>query len=62
MLYLADYLPDPGDAFEVEGYRFRVQSVRGRRIALLRVTAPAPEPEEGEAAEDEAGDDPDGKD
>ena len=62
VLDLADSLPDPGDAFEVEGYRFRVQSVRGRRIALLRVTAPAPEPEEGEAAEDEAGDDPDGKD
>ena len=40
ILELADRVPGPGEVFEVEGYKFRVQSVRGRRIALLRVTAP----------------------
>lgn len=45
VLKLADKLPHPGDVFEVEGYRFHVQSMRGRRIALLRVEVPAPETE-----------------
>ena len=49
-----DRLPHPGDAIEVEGYVFRVQSMRGRRVAMLRVEAPEPEP-----AED---DEPDKKD
>ena len=40
VLDLADELPDAGSSYETEGWRFRVQSVRGRRIALLRVTAP----------------------
>jgi putative hemolysin len=40
VLDLADSVPGPGDVFECKGYTFRVQSVRGRRIALLRVTAP----------------------
>ena len=40
VLDLADELPDAGSSYEAEGWRFRVQSVRGRRIALLRVTAP----------------------
>ena len=36
----------------LEGYRFRVQSMRGRRLSMLRVTAPAPEEApEGEGAE-----------
>ena len=35
-----DSLPRPGDSVEVEGHVFRVQSMRGRRITLLRVTAP----------------------
>ena len=50
-------MPEPGEVFEVKGYKFRVQSMRGRRIALLRVTAPEPTPEtdEGEAADGEAG-------
>ena len=50
ILELADSVPAPGDVFDVEGYKFRVQSMRGRRIALLRVTAPEPKPvkEEGE--------------
>ena len=53
ILELADSVPEPGEVFEVEGYQFRVQSMRGRRIALLRVTAPEPpaEPEEDEGPE-----------
>ena len=46
ILELADSVPSPGDAFEVKGYTFRVQSMRGRRIALLRVTAPEPAAEQ----------------
>ena len=38
----ADKLPRPGDVVEKDGYRFLVQSMRGRRIAMLRVTAPEP--------------------
>lgn len=51
ILELADSVPSPGDAFEVEDYTFRVQSMRGRRIALLRVTAPAPEAQDEDAGE-----------
>ena len=51
ILELADSVPSPGDAFEVEGYTFRVQSMRGRRIALLRVIAPAPEAQDEDAGE-----------
>ncbi len=43
VLDLADKLPRPGDSFELEGYTFYVQSMRGRRVSLLRVTAPATE-------------------
>jgi putative hemolysin len=43
VLELADKLPRPGDSFELEGYTFLVQSMRGRRVSLLRVTAPEPE-------------------
>ena len=43
MLDLADSVPQPGDVFEHEGYSFRVQSMRGRRLSMLRVTAPVPE-------------------
>ena len=58
ILDLADGLPGPGEVFDVEGWRFRVQSMRGRRIALLRVIAPEPkaEPEEGDGAEEDGGD------
>ena len=42
VLELADSLPEPGEVFAVEGYEFRVQSIRGRRIAMLRVSAPEP--------------------
>ena len=51
VLDIADSLPEPGDSFEVDGYRFRVQSVRGQRIAMLRVTAPDPKEETSEDAE-----------
>jgi putative hemolysin len=63
LLDIADSLPSPGDVFNVEGYIFRVQSMRGRRISLLRVTAPErvePEPEgdgEREDAKRDAGED-----
>ena len=40
VLELADRLPRPGDSFEKDGYRFTVQSMRGRRLSMLRVTAP----------------------
>ena len=45
VLEMADKLPRPGDAIEHEGYTFMVQSMRGRRISLLRVTAPEAEAE-----------------
>lgn len=51
ILDLADQLPSPGDVYTKDGYIFKVQSMRGRRIALLRVTAPEP-PEPEEADED----------
>ena len=50
VLDLADSVPQPGDVFECEGYQFRVQSMRGRRLSMLRVVAPA-EPSEDETAE-----------
>jgi putative hemolysin len=43
VLELADKLPRPGDSFEVDGFEFHVQSMRGRRVSLLRVTAPQEE-------------------
>ena len=49
VLELADKLPRPGDSFELDGYNFYVQSMRGKRLSLLRVTAP-----EKDAADDES--------
>ncbi|QWT17784.1 hemolysin family protein [Collinsella sp. zg1085] len=40
ILELSDSVPDPGEIFVVEGYKFKVQSMRGQRISLIRVTAP----------------------
>ena len=40
VLELADSLPRPGMSFEKDGYIFRVQTMRGKRIATIRVTAP----------------------
>ncbi len=52
VLELADKLPHPGDVIEKDGYQFRVQSMRGRRISMLRVVAPVESEEESEAGED----------
>jgi len=52
VLELADSVPQPGDVFEREGYQFHVQSMRGRRLSMLRVTAPEQqEPKEETAKE-----------
>ena len=40
ILELSDSVPDIGEVFEVQGYKFKVQSMRGQRISLIRVTAP----------------------
>ena len=45
VIELADKLPRPGDVVEKDGYKFLVQSMRGRRISMLRVSAPEPEPD-----------------
>ena len=51
VLDLADSVPQPGDVFERDGYCFYVQSMRGRRLAMLRVTAPEPQEEAEEEAD-----------
>ena len=43
VLDLANHLPRPGEVFEKDGYVFRVQSMRRRRLSLLRVIAPEPQ-------------------
>lgn len=57
ILELCDSVPNIGEVFEADGYKFKVQSMRGQRISLIRVIAPAePEPASGEgdaAAADE---------
>ncbi|MFR3451111.1 MAG: transporter associated domain-containing protein [Collinsella sp.] len=40
ILDLCDSLPDIGEVFESDGYKFKVQSMRGQRISLIRVIAP----------------------
>lgn len=44
----ADKLPHPGDVFVKDGYQFRVQSMRGRRLSMLRVIAPEPPADDAE--------------
>ena len=56
ILDLSGSVPDIGDVFETQGYKFKVQSMRGQRISLIRVTAPDPEAERAAAAERERGD------
>ncbi len=51
----ADGLPEPGDVIEKDGWIFRVQTVRGQRIALLRVRAPEPAAEKDDEREGEGG-------
>ena len=43
ILELCDSVPDIGEVFEADGYKFKVQSMRGQRISLIRVIAPAEE-------------------
>ena len=52
VLELADKLPRPGDVIEKDGYQFRVQSMRGRRLSMLRVVAPEPTAEDQDANAD----------
>ncbi|WP_058270790.1 hemolysin family protein [Olsenella massiliensis] len=53
---VADGLPRPGDEFVIDGYTFHVQSMRGRRVSMLRVSAPEPRddeiPEDADASRD----------
>ena len=49
---LADKVPHPGDIIEKDGYQFRVQSMRGRRLSMLRVIAPEKPVEEEESDAD----------
>lgn len=37
-----DRIPQLGDVYEKEGYRFRIQQMRRRRISVIRVSAPSP--------------------
>ena len=50
LMDINDSLPNIGEVIEVEGFSFKVQSMRGRRIALIRVTTPIEE----EVAADES--------
>ena len=54
ILDLCDSLPDIGEVFEADGYKFKVQSMRGQRISLIRVIAPLEEPRlvDGDAAKE----------
>lgn len=52
----ADSLPEPGEVITMDGYKFRVQSVRGRRIAMLRVTAPEQVSDEDKSEDSDASD------
>lgn len=51
-----DTLPQPGETYEKDGYVFKVQSMRRKRIALIRVSHvgdPAMSVEDGEHAEED---------
>lgn len=43
ILDLCGSVPDIGEVFEQDGYKFKVQSMRGQRISLIRVTGPDPD-------------------
>lgn len=60
ILELCDSVPDIGEVFEVKGYKFKVQSMRGQRISLIRVIAPA-EDAESARQKDTAPDERDGQ-
>jgi len=48
-------IPIPGDRYKVEGYEFRVQAMRRRRIARIRVTALRPAEKPGDDRENGEG-------
>ena len=57
ILDMCDSVPDIGEVFERDGYKFKVQSMRGQRISLIRVTGPDPaeapkEAEDGDEKKD----------
>jgi putative hemolysin len=53
MLAKLGHIPVPGETFERNGFSFRVQAMRRRRIARIRVTGPEPvEVPEGEPADE----------
>ncbi len=53
ILDLCGSVPDIGEVFEQDGYKFKVQSMRGQRISLIRVTGPDPEELRGRAEGEE---------
>ena len=57
ILDICDGVPNIGEVLEQEGYKFKVQSMRGQRISLVRVTAPEKQPE-ADVAEDAEGQEP----
>ncbi len=46
VLELADKLPHVDDVFEKDGYTFKVITMRGRRLDMIRVTAPEEVPDD----------------
>ncbi|NTU89583.1 MAG: HlyC/CorC family transporter [Actinobacteria bacterium] len=57
LLDAMDSVPQPGDTYETQGYIFKVQSMRRRRISLLRVSAVEfPSSKEGDMSEEGADD------
>ncbi|MDR0459487.1 MAG: hemolysin family protein [Coriobacteriales bacterium] len=52
LLDTIDSVPQVGDVFEIEGYTFKVQSMRRRRISLLRVTNNRPTEDDSEQFQD----------
>ena len=58
LLELCDSVPDIGEVFEASGYKFKVQSMRGQRISLIRVIAPAEEDKPVDAESDSSADNP----
>ncbi|AEB06298.1 protein of unknown function DUF21 [Coriobacterium glomerans PW2] len=56
ILEMCGSVPDIGEVFEVDGYKFKIQSMRGQRISLIRVVRAARKPgvEQDEAASAEA--------
>ncbi len=54
-----DVVPSMGDSFDIEGYRFKVQAMRRRRISTIRVTRLEAAPVEG--LSDQGSGQPDGE-